>query len=234
MMLSISPLLALISLLTVPLSLVVTILIAQPLAEAVRRAVGSDRHAQRPRRGDAHRPRHRQGVRAPGGGDRDRSTSENDAALRGQLSGPVHLGHHPAGDEHHRQPQLRGHRGHRRAAGGDRPDVPRRRPGASSSTRASSPMPIIQAASIVNVLQSAVASAERVFELLDEPEEAPDPVDAARPGRRAGDVVLDGRLVPVPARHAADRGPGPRRAAGRRRSPSWVRPAPARRRWSTC
>ncbi len=37
-------------------------------------------------------------------------------------------------------------------------------------------MPIVQAASIVNVLQSAVASAERVFELLDEAEEIPDPV----------------------------------------------------------
>ncbi len=40
--------------------------------------------------------------------------------------------------------------------------------------------PIIQAASIANVLQSAVASAERVFELLDEPEEIPDPVTPAR------------------------------------------------------
>ncbi len=36
--------------------------------------------------------------------------------------------------------------------------------------------PIVQTASIMNVLQSAVASAERVFELLDEPEEIPDPV----------------------------------------------------------
>ena len=35
-------------------------------------------------------------------------------------------------------------------------------------------MPITQTASIANVLQSAVASAERVFELLDEPEEIPD------------------------------------------------------------
>jgi ATP-binding cassette subfamily B multidrug efflux pump len=35
--------------------------------------------------------------------------------------------------------------------------------------------PIIQTASIANVLQSAVASAERVFELLDEAEEQPDP-----------------------------------------------------------
>jgi len=35
-------------------------------------------------------------------------------------------------------------------------------------------MPITQVASIMNVLQSAIASAERVFELLDEPEEVPD------------------------------------------------------------
>ena len=40
-------------------------------------------------------------------------------------------------------------------------------------------MPIIQAASIANVLQSAVASAERVFELLDEAEEIPDPIAPA-------------------------------------------------------
>jgi ATP-binding cassette subfamily B protein len=39
--------------------------------------------------------------------------------------------------------------------------------------------PIIQTASIVNVLQSAAASAERVFELLDEAEEIPDPVAPA-------------------------------------------------------
>jgi len=38
--------------------------------------------------------------------------------------------------------------------------------------------PIVQTASIANVLQSATASAERVFELLDEPEEIADP---ARP-----------------------------------------------------
>jgi ATP-binding cassette subfamily B protein len=38
--------------------------------------------------------------------------------------------------------------------------------------------PILQTASIINVLQSAVASAERVFELLDEPEESADPIPA--------------------------------------------------------
>ena len=41
--------------------------------------------------------------------------------------------------------------------------------------------PIIQLASIVNVLQSAVASAERVFELLDEKEEIGRPVGRRPP-----------------------------------------------------
>jgi ATP-binding cassette subfamily B protein len=51
--------------------------------------------------------------------------------------------------------------------------------------------PIIQTASIVNVLQSAVASAERVFELLDEAEEIPDPVEAAVLGRALGTVAFE-------------------------------------------
>jgi ATP-binding cassette subfamily B multidrug efflux pump len=51
--------------------------------------------------------------------------------------------------------------------------------------------PIIQTASIVNVLQSAVASAERVFELLDEPEEIPNPVDATVLGRALGAVAFE-------------------------------------------
>jgi ATP-binding cassette subfamily B protein len=51
--------------------------------------------------------------------------------------------------------------------------------------------PIIQVASVVNVLQSAVASAERVFELLDEPEEVPDPVAPATLPRVAGAVAFE-------------------------------------------
>lgn len=51
--------------------------------------------------------------------------------------------------------------------------------------------PIIQAASIANVLQSAVASAERVFELLDEAEEIPDPVTPAVPPSIAGRVAFE-------------------------------------------
>ena len=35
-------------------------------------------------------------------------------------------------------------------------------------------MPITQLSSIANTIQLTIASAERVFELLDEPEEAPD------------------------------------------------------------
>ena len=67
--------------------------------------------------------------------------------------------------------------------------------------------PIIQTASIVNVLQSAAASAERVFELLDESEEIPDPVAPQVLGRAEGRGRLRGRLVPLRAGPAAHRRP---------------------------
>jgi ATP-binding cassette subfamily B protein len=51
--------------------------------------------------------------------------------------------------------------------------------------------PIIQTASIANVLQSAVASAERVFELLDEPEEIADPVAPKVLSHKKGAVAFD-------------------------------------------
>ena len=41
--------------------------------------------------------------------------------------------------------------------------------------------PLTQLASMVNVLQSGIASAERVFELLDADEQSPDAGRAARP-----------------------------------------------------
>jgi len=50
-------------------------------------------------------------------------------------------------------------------------------------------MPITQIAGVANILQSGVASAERVFELLDQPEEEPD----ADPSRSIADVR--GRIV---------------------------------------
>jgi ATP-binding cassette subfamily B multidrug efflux pump len=52
-------------------------------------------------------------------------------------------------------------------------------------------MPIVQTASILNVLQSAVASAERAFELLDEAEEIPDVAQPQRLEHAAGQVVFD-------------------------------------------
>lgn len=50
--------------------------------------------------------------------------------------------------------------------------------------------PIIQTANIANVLQSTVAAAERVFELLDESEEEPDSVEAASISDPQGRVIL--------------------------------------------
>jgi ATP-binding cassette subfamily B multidrug efflux pump len=52
--------------------------------------------------------------------------------------------------------------------------------------------PIIQTASIANVLQSAAASAERVFELLDEEEEVRDPVAPHLLGDAGGSVAFEG------------------------------------------
>jgi len=52
--------------------------------------------------------------------------------------------------------------------------------------------PILQTASIANVLQSAVASAERVFELLDEPEEVPDAAVPTRLERVRGAIAFEG------------------------------------------
>jgi ATP-binding cassette subfamily B protein len=52
--------------------------------------------------------------------------------------------------------------------------------------------PITQIASMMNLLQSGVASAERVFELLDAPEQEPDPAEPARlPERVQGRVVFE-------------------------------------------
>jgi ATP-binding cassette subfamily B multidrug efflux pump len=51
--------------------------------------------------------------------------------------------------------------------------------------------PLTQVASMANLLQSAVASAERVFALLDAQEQEPDPVDPVRVGRARGRVEFD-------------------------------------------
>jgi ATP-binding cassette subfamily B protein len=51
--------------------------------------------------------------------------------------------------------------------------------------------PITTVASMANLLQSGVASAERVFQLLDAAEQKPDPVPAKRPDPVRGAVVFD-------------------------------------------
>ncbi|MBB6735182.1 ABC transporter ATP-binding protein [Cohnella zeiphila] len=51
--------------------------------------------------------------------------------------------------------------------------------------------PLNDLANIFNVLQSGIAGAERVFELLDEKEEPDDPADAVRLERPDGEVVFD-------------------------------------------
>ena len=51
--------------------------------------------------------------------------------------------------------------------------------------------PVAQSAGVVNMLQSAAASAERVFEMLDETEEVSDGAAPAAAERPAGEVVFD-------------------------------------------
>jgi ATP-binding cassette subfamily B protein len=51
--------------------------------------------------------------------------------------------------------------------------------------------PLTQVASMANLLQSGVASAERVFQLLDAEEQEPDPVPALRPERLLGRVAFE-------------------------------------------
>jgi ATP-binding cassette subfamily B protein len=61
--------------------------------------------------------------------------------------------------------------------------------------------PLTQVASMANLLQSSVASAERVFALLDAPEQAPDAAEPARPAGVRGRVEFDD----VSFRYAPDR-----------------------------
>lgn len=90
--------------------------------------------------------------------------------------------------------------------------------------------PLTQMASTINVLQSGVASAERVFELLDVDEQSPDP--AAGTGAERPRVGSSSTASPSPTT------PPPRSSRTSRSSPNPDRPwpssgppAPARPRW---
>jgi ATP-binding cassette subfamily B protein len=52
-------------------------------------------------------------------------------------------------------------------------------------------MPLTQVASMANLVQSGVASAERIFELLDAEEQQPDPMPSERPAELRGLVALE-------------------------------------------
>lgn len=52
-------------------------------------------------------------------------------------------------------------------------------------------MPLTQVASMANLVQSGVASAERIFELLDAEEQEPDPMPGERPAHLRGLVALE-------------------------------------------
>ena len=94
--------------------------------------------------------------------------------------------------------------------------------------------PIVQTASIINVLQSAVASAERVFELLDEPEEIADPVKPHVLGRRGRRGRLRGASRSATSRTSRSSRTCTSTSRPGRRSPSSGRPGRARRPSSTC
>ncbi|GAB4114732.1 MAG: hypothetical protein Kow00103_08880 [Candidatus Caldatribacteriota bacterium] len=51
--------------------------------------------------------------------------------------------------------------------------------------------PIVQTANIANIIQSTIAAAERVFEVLDEPEQIPDKKDIIRLDKPQGNIQLE-------------------------------------------
>ncbi|MGN9787789.1 ABC transporter ATP-binding protein [Nonomuraea sp. ZG12] len=61
--------------------------------------------------------------------------------------------------------------------------------------------PLTQVAGMANLVQSGVASAERVFELLEAPEQSPEPAEPARPAQVRGRVAFEN----VSFRYAPDR-----------------------------
>ncbi|MEZ5213225.1 ABC transporter ATP-binding protein [Gordonia sp. (in: high G+C Gram-positive bacteria)] len=61
--------------------------------------------------------------------------------------------------------------------------------------------PLTQIGSMFNLMQSGVASAERIYDVLDEPEESPDPAEPITPATDTGHIVFDD----VSFRYRADR-----------------------------
>ncbi len=180
----ISWLLALIALVTVPASVFIVTRIGKRAQPQFIKQWKIDRQAQRPYRGDAS-PATRWSRYSASvtrlDGNLHRAERE---AVSVQLPGPVHLGHDPAGDDVHGKLELRaGRRGRRRcrvAAGAlSIGDVQ-----AFIQYSRQFSQPLTQVASMANLLQSGVASAERVFALLDADEQEPDAAEPAEARRR--------------------------------------------------
>ena len=161
----------------------------EALTEAVRVAVGVDRVAQRPRRADVHRPRPREGVRPL-----ERAIEEFDE-LNEQMYASSFKAQFISGII---QPTMMfisnlnyvliSVIGGLQVASGAMPlgDVQ-----AFIQYARQFQMPITQIAAVVNLMQSGVASAERVFEFLDAEDEIADPDDPVRPGEVEGRVVFE-------------------------------------------
>ena len=94
--------------------------------------------------------------------------------------------------------------------------------------------PLNQIANLYNSIQSAIAGAERVFEIMDEVPELADAPDALPLEQVAGDVVFDDVCFGYEPGRAGAQARQPARRAGPDRSPWSARPARARRPSSTC
>ena len=228
MMFVVSPLLALIALVTIP----VTVLVAggdrQAVAEAVHGPVEGDGRAQRPHRGGLHRPLPGQGVRPPAEVEAafaDRNENLFRSSFGAQfVSGIIMPTMFFIGNLNYVVIAVVG--GLRVATGTmSLGDVQ-----AFIQYSRMFTQPLTQLASMANLLQSGVASAERVFEVLDVEEEGADEPGRLNPtrGRVAFEhvtfsyepskpLITDLSLVAEPGR----------------RWPSSVRPGPARPPWST-
>ena len=191
MMFWISPLLALIALVSVPLSMFVTGQDHEALAGPVHRPVAAHRPAQRPHRGDLLRPRAGHGLRSPAGGREQTFAEQNDelyeSSFRAQfVSGLIMPAMMFIGNLNYVVIAVVG--GLRVASG----SLTLGEVQAFIQYTRQFTQPLTTVASMMNLLQSGVASAERVFELLDADEQRPDGRRAARrPPRRRGEVAFE-------------------------------------------
>ena len=183
MMFVVSPLLALVALVTIPVSILVTGVDRQAVAEAVHGAVEGHRRAQRAHRGGVHRALAGQGVRPAARGRGD--VREPERGLFGSsfgaqfVSGLIMPTMFFIGNLNYVVIAVIG--GLRVASGTmNLGDVQ-----AFIQYTRMFTQPLTQVASMANLLQSGVASAERVFEVLDEEEESTE-APGCRPRPAAG------------------------------------------------